>query len=221
MSKGGQTTTTQTQALDPRSQGYVDQMRRAGQRGYEAISGAGSLFAGADPRSIEEQIAPFLNPYTSQVVGALGNEYDRLRGQVRPNVTSAAIQAGAYGGSRHGIAEGTRLAELDRNQMNQTASLFHQNYNQAVDRGLQYSEYQRALRERQMQDPIFRHQAATGLLNMGLGPTGGTTTDRTKQDSDMWGQILGLGLTGLSIWNPLAGAAAGAVSGSAPEWFGS
>lgn len=210
MSKGGEKTTTT--ALDPASQGYVNSMRQRGHAAYNAVNGAGSLFLGADPRSIEEQIAPFMNPYTSQVIGAVGNEYDRLRGQVRPGVTSAAIQAGAYGGTRHGLAEGTRLAELDRNQMNQTAGLLQSGYNDALGRGLQYSEYQRMLKERQMQEPIFRHQNALNLMNLGLGPTGTETTE--KQKSDMWGQLLGLGLTGLSIWNPFAGAAAGAVAGN-------
>ena len=211
MSKGGETRTTQTSALDPASQGYVNRMRGAGQRGYDAVSGAGPLFLGADPRTIEEQMAPFMNPYQSQVIGGVRNEFDYLRGQARRNTTDAAIQSGAYGGSRHGVAEGTRLGALDRAQGSQIAGLLSSGFSDALGQGLQYSEYQRSLRERQAQDPIFRNQAALGLLNMGMGPTGMNQTNVEKQSSDPWGQLLGLGLTagGFFLGGP-PGAAAGA-----------
>lgn len=214
MSKGGKTTTTT--GLDPASQGYVDRMRGAGQTAYNQISGAGPLFLGADPRTIEEQMAPFMNPYQSQVVGGIRGEFDHLRAGAGVDAAQAATRAGAFGGSRHGVAEAVRKSALDRAQTGQIAGLLSSGYDNALSRGLGYSEYQRALRERQAQEPIFRNQQALQTMNMGLGPTGQVNTEKTS--SDPWGQLLGLGLTAGSFF--MGGPAAAAAVGGATGTFG-
>ena len=83
----------------------------------------------------------------------------------------------------------------------------------ALTQGLQFSEYQRALRERQMQEPIFRRQVQQGLLTGGLGPTGQTT--QQIQHGNLAGDIAGLGLMGLGLatGGPAGAAAASQVGG--------
>ncbi|MGE0278353.1 MAG: hypothetical protein AB7R40_23400 [Nitrospiraceae bacterium] len=206
--KGGEKQTTQTTTLDPASQQYVDRTRGRAESAYQNIMNAGPLFIGPDPRTIEEQIQPFINPYQSQVVDATRAEFDNLRGQARRGVSDAALKLGVYDSGRHGVAQGVREGELDRAQASTIAGLLQGGYESALDRGLGYSEYQRALRERVAQEPIFRGQQGLNFLNLGMGPTGQSSTVTEKQDSDLWGTIAGLGTTALSFWNPFAGAAA-------------
>jgi hypothetical protein len=213
MAKGGQTTTQQT-GLDPESQSYVNQMRQQALQGAQGLQGGGPLFLGADPRSIQEQMQPFMNPYMNQVIGGVQGEFDNLRGQARLATNDAATRAGAFGGSRHGVAEGVRMGELDRAQTSQIGGLLSQGYQNALGQGLQHSEYQRALQERQMQEPLFRAQQQMQMLNMGMGPTGSTSTTEQPGPS-FWGQLLGAGLTGAGLFmgGPAGGAAGSALSG--------
>ena len=79
---------------------------------------------------------PYMNPYTQAVIQA--NETDILRGaDVRSDALAAQAQAaGAFGGSRHGIAMG----EMDRNTLDQlarsSAGLRQANYGQAQQAAL-------------------------------------------------------------------------------------
>lgn len=211
--KGGRTT-TQTTRLDPSSEAYVGHTRRAAKDAAATIGGAGPLFLGADPRTIEQQMAPFMNPYLSQVVGGVRGEFDHLRGQARLAGNDAATRAGAFGGARHGVAEGVRMGELDRAQASQIGGLLSSGFRDALSQGLQHSEYQRALAERQAQEPLFRAQQQLAMLNMGMGPHGQVNTT-VEPGPSTFGQVAGLGLTaaGMGLFGPLGGAAGAAVGG--------
>lgn len=210
MAKKGGTQTT-TQALDPNSQAYVNRMRLAAQQGAGALNGP--MFEGPDTRPMSEQLSPYMNQFTQGVIDPTRAEFDYLRGQASRGVGDAAIQAGAYGGSRHGVAEGVRLGALDRAQATTIADLQRQGYDSAMGYGLPHLEQQRGLRERQLQESLFRAMQQMGLLGMGMGPTGTTQTQETEQG---WGsQLLGLGLLAAA---PFTGgatlpAAAGMVGG--------
>lgn len=206
--KGG--TETVRQNLDPQSQAYVNRMRLAAQTGYSQVAGGGSLFEGPDGRPISEQVAPYFNMFQSGVIDPTRAEFDYLRGGARRDTTDAAIRSGAYGGSRHGVAEGVRMAGLDRAQASTIAGLNAQGYDSAMQYGLPHLEQQRMLRERMRQEPMYRHQQGLGMLNMGMGPTGMTQSTETQQG---WGpQLAGLGLMGASMFFPPAAAGAAALS---------
>ncbi len=213
MAKGGQQT-TQTTGLDPRSQAFVDRTRaQAGTGASTALNTPGSFFLGPDTRSIQEQIAPFLNPFISDVVGGVRGEFDVLRDQARNRTSQQAIQAGAFGGSRQGVAEGVRLGELDRAQTSQVGNLLSSGFQSALGTGLQQSEQNRQLRERQAQEPLFRQMQALQFLLQGLGPTGQTQTT-TEPGGSTFGTIAGLGLTALPFLFPGVGTAAAAGVGA-------
>lgn len=189
----GPTTTT---TPDPRSQAYIERLRRMGIGASSAILGrTGSFFAPADTRPISEQIAPFMDPYLDQVIGGVRSEFDHLRGAASVDAARRATAAGAFGGDRHGVAEGVRLGELDRGQTSQIGGLLSQGYRDALSTGLSYNEHLRQLQERQLQEPIFRYQTALGLGMQGLGPVG--SVSRTQRPT-----------------NPLGGAFSGALAGS-------
>jgi len=210
-----QTTTTR---LDPNSQAYQDQIRgRAQAAAGSILQNPNAMFLGPDERPISEQIAQFMNPYTQSVIGNLGTEFDRLRQQATVGANQAATRANAFGSSRHDVLQAERLAALDRAQMQQVGGLLSGQFNAAMQQGLQHSEYMRALRERQAQEPLFRQQMAQQFLQGGLGPTGQTMTQVTP--GNLVGDIAGLGLmaAGAFTGNPAA-VARGAMStyGAAP-----
>lgn len=213
MAKKGGTQTVQ-QNLDPQSQAYVNKMRLAATQGSSDLMNGGPLFEGPDTRPIGEQILPYMNAFTQGVVDPTRAEFDYLRAGASREAGEGAIRAGAFGGSRHGVAEGVRLGALDRAQASTIADLNRQGYDNALSVGLPHLEQQRFLRERQMQEPLFRRMQALQMLNMGMGPTGSTQSQQTEQG---WGpQLLGLGMLAAAPFTggatlPFAG---GAMSGA-------
>lgn len=202
--KGGQKTTTTTE-LDPRSQAYINQMRTAG---MDAANIAGA--AGQQPLSVADQIGQFMNPYTQNVVNATNAQFDQLRAGAVTDVNQQATQAGAFGGSRHGVASGVRQGMLDQSEMGIMANLYQQGHQQATQNAIPYFQ-------QQQMNPLIAQQARMGLLNQGMGPTSGTTTQVAPGKSWL-GQAAGLATTGIGLasglgWAPFAAKAGSAVAG--------
>lgn len=204
---------TVTTTADPASQAAIDRQRQQAATAADVATGApGNFFLGADPRSVEEIISQFQNPFQSQVVGATQREFQTARERAvggPGGVNQAATASGAFGGSRQGVAEGVRLGELDRAEQSQLANIRSQGFQQAVSAGIPFAQQQRALQQQQAQEPLFRQEQALRFLNMGLGPTG--TTTETVQPGSLTGDIVGAGLT---IGGGLLGGPAGAAIGS-------
>jgi hypothetical protein len=59
-------------------------------------------------------IGQFMNPYTSEVIGRTGMDMARQAQMQQNQLGAQATQAGAFGGSRHGVAEGTMLGDYGR-----------------------------------------------------------------------------------------------------------
>lgn len=81
-----------------------------------------------DPSRVEAR----MNPYESQVVDAAGAYYDEQLGKRMSENQARATQSGAFGGSRHGIADAElqRTSNMDRSQM--MADLRYRGWNDAV-----------------------------------------------------------------------------------------
>ena len=115
-------------------------------------SGAFQQFAGGIG---QKDIAQFQNPFQQQVTAATIADFDRLRQTSLNQVGSEATRAGAFGGSRQGVAEGVALGELGRAEAATLGDI--------RTRGFQ-SSVQAALASRQQQ-----MGAAGGLANLGFG----------------------------------------------------
>lgn len=76
----------------------------------------------------------FMNPYQGQVVDALNQQFGKMRSDTMNSVNDAATQAGAFGGTRHGVAEGVALANLGQTQGQQMAGVLQQGYGDAMGR---------------------------------------------------------------------------------------
>jgi hypothetical protein len=183
-------------------------------RNYQGMASAGNLGLGAlsgDPNSVSQM----MNPYQSNVLDMVSGRYGDLANMTRMNVNDAATRAGAFGGSRHGVAEGVALGELSKGMGQQMAGLQYQGFNDAMGRaqglanlGLgangqlgQMGDYSRQVT--MSQDPAMRNlQILQGLLS-GM-PMGMSTTQPTY--SNPLGGLLGIaGVAGGLGWNPFGG----------------
>jgi len=196
VSKGGNSSVSQT--IDPASARYVEQMRQAalaaqGNPLYaqgRQLGGVGLSALGGDQGALQQlmggygsQLDPYWNQLRQQTLGTIGDQ---------------ATQAGAFGGSRQGVAEGAALGQIGIGQA-----------------GQRYGEYQNALgRAGQLANLGFGiDPQMLGLLNQGMGPYG--TTQTTHTQSDPFSQLLGGGLSIASLFGggPLAGIGAGLFGG--------
>jgi hypothetical protein len=196
VSKGGKKT-NQTSAVDPATAAYVQQVRNmalgmAGGGQQQQYTGLfrpdprPSGVMGMDPGQLASQ---YMNPYQQQVIDATRGEYDHLRGQASMASDQAATQAGAFGGSRHGIMEGARLGEIDRAQGSTIADLLASGYNNALGFGQN------------------QQQMGMNFLNMGMGPLGMTSNSTEKGSANPVMDLLGLGLTGYGMYKGGGGGA--------------
>lgn len=85
-----------------------------------------------DPDAIYQGIDDYMNPYEQNVVDRVTGDVDRARRMALEGVRADAVEAGAFGGGRHGLAE----AETNRNAMdviaNTTADLRRQGFDTAA-----------------------------------------------------------------------------------------
>ena len=205
MGKGSTETITQTQGLDPASQQFVNESRRqAGSASDFALNNPGNFFLGADPRSVTDIIQPFMDPFQNQVIDATRAEFQTQRDRAvggPGGVNQQAATAGAFGGSRQGVAQGVQLGEINRAETSQIAGLMSRNFQQAVQNGIPFADRQRALAQQQAQEGLFRRQQAGNFRNLGMGPTGASITQETNQSGNLFRDIAGLGQIGFSLFD--------------------
>jgi hypothetical protein len=90
---------------------------------------------GADALSGDDgAVNRLMNPFQDQVIGAMGAEYDRMRGKALMGGNDMATRGGAFGGSRHALMQGERLGAIDRSQMETIAGLLQGGFNDAMGR---------------------------------------------------------------------------------------
>jgi hypothetical protein len=97
---------------------------------YASTGRTGARALGGDQASINQ----LMNPYQQQVLDAVSADYDRQRARASVEASDAATKAGAFGGSRHGVMEGTRLGELDHSQLGTMAGLRAQGFEDTMAR---------------------------------------------------------------------------------------
>lgn len=81
-------------------------------------------------------VGAFNNPYQQEVVDNTQADIERQRQMTMNNLGSAASAAGAFGGSRHGVAEGVTNAEYGRVAGDVLGNLRMQGYNNAMSNAM-------------------------------------------------------------------------------------
>ena len=89
--------------------------------GYKNIAGGGIL----------QNINSYINPYYQQVIESTLGRMDTARDKTLGLIGDQAISSGAFGGSRHGIAEGEFLGQDQLNRAEMIARLNAENFGQA------------------------------------------------------------------------------------------
>lgn len=89
-------------------------------------------------------VSKYYNPYERDVVDAAGAYMDQqLQGNLSQN-NARATQAGAFGGSRHGVADAELMRSNVMDKANMMANLRYQGYNNAQNIGFQDAANRRA-----------------------------------------------------------------------------
>lgn len=97
-------------------------------------------YQGATP----ELIAQFQNPYQQQVIDATLADINRAQQTALSQGGDAAYAAGAFGGSRHGVADSLTREAYDRNATGAVANLRAQGYQSALAAAQQEAQGQNA-----------------------------------------------------------------------------
>lgn len=88
---------------------------------------------GYTPETIAQQdMSAYMNPYTQQVIDQSMADLERQRQMQTNNLGFAAGKAGAFGGSRHGVAEALTNEGFARQGAQMAAGLRQQGYGQAL-----------------------------------------------------------------------------------------
>ncbi len=77
-----------------------------------------------------------MDPYLQDVVEATRGDFGRAREATLGTIGAQATAAGAFGGTRHGVAEGTALADIARAEGSTLAGLRSSGYQSAVEAAL-------------------------------------------------------------------------------------
>lgn len=98
---------------------------------------------GYNPATIAgTDLSQYMNPYTQEVIDRSLSDIERARMAQANNLGFAATQAGAFGGSRHGVAEALSNEAYAKQAADTAAGLRQQAYNQALTSAGQDVGYQ-------------------------------------------------------------------------------
>lgn len=193
--------------VDPQTQAAIDFFSGSlgfAQRGQAALGG--------DAAAAEQ----FMNPYRSGVLDAVTSQFDDARTQAQLSVDDMATKAGAFGGSRHGVALGVQLGELGKQEAQTKAQLTHAGFETAMQRALQSANlgFGAAAQlpglgqfKQIMDSPELRTMKILAEAMSGM-PYG--TTSTTKEYENWLKNVIGFGtqVYGMSRGRPSAPAAA-------------
>jgi hypothetical protein len=100
---------------------------------YDQSAGAYNAALGGTQQAMAgPNIGAFMNPYQDMVTGGALNDLERQRQMATNTMDAQAGQAGAFGGSRHGVAQGATNEGFARQGANMFAGLQSQGFNTAL-----------------------------------------------------------------------------------------
>jgi hypothetical protein len=101
--------------------------------GLMTAGATGAAALGGDAAATQR----LMNPYQQQVIDANNAAYQKTQAQTVNQTNDLATRAGAFGGSRHGVAEGVALGNNAMAHDAQTAGLLYQGYGDTMNRASQ------------------------------------------------------------------------------------
>ena len=115
----------------------------------------------------------FMSPYQQDVIDASLKEFDIQAQKGLGSIAQSAIQSGAFGGGREGVARAEYMSASDRNRAALQAQLLQQGFGQAQQAAGQAFTQQQALAQQQQAlaglSPQLAGQQVAGLTSLGGG----------------------------------------------------
>ena len=103
----------------------------AGQTG-KGIGAFEQYLTAAEPYAGPDAYKQFMSPYQQQVIDATMTSFDKQAAMQRRGISDRALQAGAFGGARMGVAESEYDAASDMNRALMESQLLQQGYGQGM-----------------------------------------------------------------------------------------
>jgi len=179
----GQNVLTQAAQQQAATQAGLGQLQ-FGADGAITGAGAGTGVAGYQPfldqaaaYSGPQAFQSFMSPYQQQVIDTTLQEFDVQTARGVPQLAANAIQAGAFGGGREGIAQAEYANTAARNRAALQAQLLGQGFSQANQLAQSAFEQQRNLASLQ---PSL---AASGVQQLGAAGTGNLAFQQAQLDA--------------------------------------
>ena len=142
-----------------------------GVAGYQPFLDQAAAYSG--PQAFQA----FMSPYQQQVIDTTLQEFDVQTAKGVPQLAATAIQAGAFGGGREGIAQAEYANTAARNRAALQAQLLGQGFTQANQLAQQAFEQQRNLASLQ---PSL---SASGVQQLGAAGTGNLAFQQAQLDA--------------------------------------
>ena len=130
----------------------------------------------AQPYAGPDAYKQFMSPYQQQVIDATMTSFDKRAAQQRRGISDQALQAGAFGGARHGIAGSEYDAASDMNRALMESQLLQQGYGQGIA-GAQ-TAFQQQMGQAQAVPGMYQQDIST------LGRVGATDQAQAQAEAD-------------------------------------
>jgi len=184
----------------------ADQVSPSGQMTPEQV--AAQQVAAQQVSAGQADLSPFQNPYQQQVVDQTISDMNRARQMAIGQGEDAAIAAGAFGGSRHGIAD----AETNRAFADRTAAAVGQLNQQGFNTALGAAQNQQGM------------DLSAGLANQQAGLQAGLANQQAGLQAGLANQQAGMTAQGFNLGqnmqSQLANQQAGLQAGMANQQAG-
>jgi hypothetical protein len=106
----------------------------------------------------------YMSPYQQDVIGSTLKEFDIQAQKGLGSIAQSALQAGAFGGGREGVARAEYMSASDRNRAALQAQLLQQGFGQAQQAAAQQYQQQMGLAQ---QAPALAGQQISALTTLG------------------------------------------------------
>ena len=180
----GQNVLTQAAQQQAATQAGLGQLTFDPTTGAVTGAGTGTGVAGYQPfldqaaaYSGPQAFQGFMSPYQQQVIDTTLQEFDTQTAMGVPQLAANAIQQGAFGGGREGIAQAQYASDAAKNRAALQAQLLGQGFTQANQLAQNAFEQQRNLASLQ---PSL---AASGVQQLGAAGTGNLAFQQAQLDA--------------------------------------
>ena len=157
--------------FDPTTGAVTGAGTGAGVAGYQPFLDQAAAYSG--PQAFQS----FMSPYQQQIIDTTLAEFDTQTAQGVPQLAANAIQAGAFGGGREGVAQAQYASDAAAKRAALQAQLLGQGFTQANQLAQSAFEQQRNLASLQ---PSL---AASGVQQLGAAGTGNLAYQQALLDA--------------------------------------